>query len=121
MTPDVSASPAAVALLLPALFICAFCCLALAVMKGFYAKLHYLAPPAVLAGTLVVAAIAVQEGVGANAVKALLVLLVLLIGNPVVTFAAARAHHLRQVSRLEVEDGKREETQKDGADGPGKE
>ncbi|WP_035496706.1 monovalent cation/H(+) antiporter subunit G [Citrifermentans bremense] len=119
MTPDVSASPVSVALLLPALFICAFCCLALAVMKGFYVKLHYLAPPAVLAGALVTAAIAFEEGTGANAVKAGLVLLVLLIGNPVITFAAARAYHLRQVSRQEAEDGKREEeAQKDGEDGP---
>lgn len=122
MTPDISASTVAVALLLPALFICAFCCLALAVMKGFYAKLHYLAPPAVLAGALVAAAIAFEEGMGANAIKAGLVLLVLLIGNPVITFAAARAYHLRQVSRQEVDDGQREEeAQKNGEDGPGKE
>lgn len=121
MTPEISASLVAVALLLPALFICAFCCLALVAMKGFYAKLHYLSPPAVLAGTLVVAAIAVEEGMGANAVKAGLVLVVLWIGNPVITFAAARAHHLRQVSKQEVGDGKREEAQDDGETGAGKE
>lgn len=122
MTPDVSAGPVPLALLSLALFICAFCCLALLVMKGFYAKLHYLAPPAVMAGALVAAAIALQEGMGANAIKAGLVLLVLLIGNPVITFAAARAYHLRQISEQQVNNGQREEkAQKDGEDATVKE
>lgn len=109
MTPDVSAGPVPLALLSLALFICAFCCLALVVMKGFYAKLHYLAPAAALAGTLVAAAVALQEGMGANAIKAGLVLLVLLMGNPVITFAAARAHYLRQVAQQRREEQQLEE------------
>ncbi|WP_224981837.1 monovalent cation/H(+) antiporter subunit G [Geomonas agri] len=87
-----------------ALAICAFSCLGLMVMKGVYRKLHYLAPPAVLGCAAVAAAIAVQEGLGAPTIKAGLVLLVLVIGNPVITFAAARAHYLREAHRKRLQE-----------------
>lgn len=121
MTPQLSADPVPLALLSLALFICAFCCLALVVMKGFYAKLHYLAPPAAMAGALVAAAIALEEGIGANTIKSGLVLLVLLIGNPVITFAAARAYHLRQVAQQRHGEQQEELSQQQGQEAAPKE
>ena len=40
-------------------------------------------------------AVLAQEGFGANALKAFLVLLVMIVTNPILTFAAARTKHLR--------------------------
>lgn len=70
--------------------------LGLLVMKGFNDKLHYLAPPAVLAMSAVTLAILIEEGAGSSALKAFLVLAVTLISNPVITYAAARADFLRR-------------------------
>ena len=79
--------------------VCLLSSLGLLVMKGFYDKLHYLAPPAVLATTAVSAAILLQEGFNSCSLKTALVLVVTLISNPVLTYAAARAHHLRREAR----------------------
>jgi multicomponent Na+:H+ antiporter subunit G len=78
------------------LLVCLLSCLGLVVMKGFYNKLHYLAPPAILATTAIAAAILVQEGWSSCAIKAGLVLLVMAITNPILTFAASRANYLRE-------------------------
>ena len=87
----------AVALLLGfSALVCVVSSLALLVMKGFYDKLHHLAPPAVLATTGIAAAILLEEGLNASSLKAFLVLAVMVIGNPVLTYAAARAQYLRK-------------------------
>ncbi len=87
---------AAVAILLAlAALICLLSCIGLLVMKGFYDKLHYLAPSAILAAAAIVAAIVVHEGLSSSAIKALLVLLVMVVSNPVLTHAAARAENVR--------------------------
>ena len=104
MSPDLPAGIGVTLLLCFALAVCAFSCLGLMVMKGVYRKLHYLAPAAVLGCAAVAAAIAVQEGLGAPTIKAGLVLLTLVIGNPVITFAAARAHYLREVHRKRLQE-----------------
>ncbi|GFO63773.1 monovalent cation/H(+) antiporter subunit G [Geomonas paludis] len=96
MSPDLPAGIGVTLLLCFALAVCALSCLGLLLMKGVYRKLHYLAPPAILGCAAIAAAIGIQEGFGAATIKAVLVLLVLVIGNPVITFAAARAHYLRE-------------------------
>ncbi|HJV64418.1 MAG TPA: monovalent cation/H(+) antiporter subunit G [Geomonas sp.] len=101
MSPDGAASTAVISLLALALLVCGFSALGLLVMKGFYNKLHYLAPPAVVATALVALAIVLQEGMGAVAIKAGLVLLVMVISNPILTFAAARANYLRELQARE--------------------
>lgn len=90
---------AIIALLACAAFVCLFSCAGLMLMQGFYSKLHYLAPPAILGTFAVVAAIALAEGWSGSTIKAGLVLLVLAISNPVLTHAAARACYLRDRNR----------------------
>lgn len=99
MSPDTPAGVPVTLLLAFVAVVCALSCLGLFAMRGFYDKLHYLSPPAILSTAAIAVAITVQEGVGATAAKAWLVLLVMTIGNPVITFAAARAFYLRQRSR----------------------
>lgn len=101
MSPDLPAGPWTIGFLCFALVVCALSCLGVMVMKGVYNKLHYLAPPAVLGTAAIATAILLQEGVGAASVKSWLVFLVMVTGNPVITFAAARAHHLRLDKRKE--------------------
>lgn len=91
-----TAGPMVIVFLAAAVVVCTLSSLGLLVMKGFYNKLHYLAPPAILGSFAVAAAVLAQEGPNANAIKAALVLLVMVISNPVLTFAAARANHLRE-------------------------
>lgn len=78
-----------------ALLVCVLSALGLLVMKGFYNKLHYLAPPAILGTSAVFLAVLAQEGFNSSALKAALVLLVMVVTNPILTFAAARAKRLR--------------------------
>jgi monovalent cation/proton antiporter MnhG/PhaG subunit len=95
VTPPAPAGPAATIFLIFALVVCALSCLGLFVMKGFYNKLHFLAPPAILGTAGIALAVLAKEGLNASAIKAGLVLLVLVISNPILTFAAARAKHVR--------------------------
>lgn len=106
MSPDLPAGIAVTALIIFALAVCALSCLGLLLMQGVYQKLHYLAPPAVLGCAAIAAAVGLQEGFGAATIKSCLVLLVLVIGNPVITFAAARAHYLREEHRKLQKEGK---------------
>lgn len=96
MSPDTPPGVFASLLLLLSLAVCAMSCAGLVAMKGFWAKLHYLAPPAVVGTAAVAGAILLQEGFGTCAIKAGLVLLVLVVGNPVLTYLAARTHRLRE-------------------------
>lgn len=75
--------------------VCALSSLGLLLMRGFYDKLHYLAPPAVLGLGAVTLAIFLEEGFSSATLKAVLVFAVTLISNPVITYAAARAYYLR--------------------------
>ena len=97
MSPDAPAGAAVTVLLILTVVVCALSCVGLLVMKGFYNKLHYLAPPAILGTAAVAAAIVAQEGMSATAIKAGLVLLVMVITNPIITFAAARTKHIRNL------------------------
>ena len=65
-------------------------------MEGVNNKLHYLAPPSTLSGGLITAAIVLQEGRSEAAIKAVLCAVVLLITNPVLTHATARAARIRE-------------------------
>jgi multicomponent Na+:H+ antiporter subunit G len=81
--------------------ICLLSGIALLVMRGFYDKLHYLAPPAVLATPAIVAAVFLNEGLTKTGVKILLLLLIMLVSNPVVTHAAARAKRIREEQKVD--------------------
>ena len=72
------------------------CCIGVLAARGVFAKLHYAAAATSLAPILVAVAIAVEEGVRSIAAAAALVVAVfLLLGNPAVTIATARAARAR--------------------------
>jgi multisubunit Na+/H+ antiporter MnhG subunit len=114
MSPATSAATSVVVMLTLALLVCALSSLGLLVMRGFYQKMHYLAPPAILATAAIAGAILLQEGLSSSAIKGGLVLLVMVISNPVLTFAAARANYLRETQA----ERQREAASQAGRDAP---
>jgi monovalent cation/proton antiporter MnhG/PhaG subunit len=68
------------------------CCIGIVAARDVFARLHYAAASTTLGPVLVAIAIAVEEGVRSIAAAAALVVAALLVlGNPVVTIATARA------------------------------
>ena len=66
-------------------------CIGVVAMPGVYSRLHFTGPAAVLAPVAVAAAVLVRHGVDSSSVAALLVALTLLVTNPVLVHATARA------------------------------
>jgi multisubunit Na+/H+ antiporter MnhG subunit len=72
------------------------CCVGIVAARGVYARLHYAAASTSLAPVLVAVAIAVEEGVRSIAAAAALVVAAFLVlGNPALTIATARAARAR--------------------------
>jgi monovalent cation/proton antiporter MnhG/PhaG subunit len=73
------------------------CCVGIVAARDAFARLHYSAAASTLGPVLVAIAIAVEEGVRSTAAAAALVVAVfLLLGNPAVTIATARAARARR-------------------------
>ncbi|HEX8134128.1 MAG TPA: monovalent cation/H(+) antiporter subunit G [Actinomycetes bacterium] len=81
------------------------CCVGVLVMRDAYDRLHYTAPAATIAPLAIAAAIVLQERLSAAGIKALLVALALLVTNPVLTHATARAARIRQLGEWTVQEG----------------
>ena len=64
-------------------------------MRDFYQRLHFLGPPSSLSIFLVAAAIVIREGASQATTKAILSAVALVLINPVVTHAMARASRIR--------------------------
>jgi monovalent cation/proton antiporter MnhG/PhaG subunit len=79
------------------LVICVICCLALAALRNFYVRLHYLAPVTTVAFVPLLIAVVIREGIGQAAMKAILVFAALLLINAVLTHATARAARVREL------------------------
>jgi monovalent cation/proton antiporter MnhG/PhaG subunit len=72
------------------------CCVGIAAARDVFARLHYAAASTTLGPILVAVAIAVEEGVRSIAAAAALVVAAfLLLGNPALTIATARAARAR--------------------------
>jgi multisubunit Na+/H+ antiporter MnhG subunit len=72
------------------------CCFGIVVARDAFARLHYSASASTLGPILVAGAITVEEGVRSTAAAAALVVAVFLVlGNPAVTIATARAARAR--------------------------
>jgi len=84
-------------LLLVSLVITLFSCIALAAVRDFFNRLHYLAPVTTVSITLLVIAVTVKYGWGQATIKTLLVWFVLLLINSVLTHATARAARVREL------------------------
>jgi monovalent cation/proton antiporter MnhG/PhaG subunit len=72
------------------------CCFGVLAMRGVYDKLHYTAPATTLGAIAIAAAVVLRESVVQYGIKAILVALALLITNPAVSHATARAARIRR-------------------------
>jgi monovalent cation/proton antiporter MnhG/PhaG subunit len=84
-------------------------CLGVLVMRDPYDRLHYTGPAAVLAPVAIAAAVVVEEQLSAAGIKALLIALVLVVTNPVLGHATARAARIRQFGEWRVREEERNE------------
>ncbi len=73
-----------------------FSTIGILVMEDINDKLHYLAVPATVGIALITIAIVLQEGLSQASIKAFLCALIVLVTNPVVTHATARAARIRE-------------------------
>jgi multicomponent Na+:H+ antiporter subunit G len=80
------------------------CCVGVLVMRGVYDKLHYTAPATTLGAFAIAGAVLLRESVVQYGIKAILVTLALLITNPVLTHAIARAARIRRFGAWTVQD-----------------
>ena len=81
------------------------CVLGVVVMRDVYDRLHYTAPAATLGPLAIAAAIVLRESPSAAGIKALLVAFVLLITNPVLSHATARAARIREYGEWRIQPG----------------
>lgn len=80
-------------------------CVGVLVMRDAYDRLHYSSPATTIAPLAIAAAIVLEESFSAAGIKALLVALVLLVTNPVLTHATARAARVRALGEWAVQEG----------------
>jgi monovalent cation/proton antiporter MnhG/PhaG subunit len=81
------------------------CCLGVLVMRDVYDKLHYTAPATTIGSLAIALAVVVEESLSQAGIKALLVFGALLVTNPVLTHATARAARVRQLGGWEPDPG----------------
>jgi len=91
-------SEIAVAVLLAlSLAVALFSCIGLTFVRGYFNRLHYLAPVTTVSTTLLLAAVVVKYGWSQAAIKMFLIWGVLLLINSVLTHATARAARVRKL------------------------
>lgn len=78
------------------------CCVGVLVMRDPFDRLHYLGPAGTLGPALIVAAVLVQHSSAAACIKIVLIGLAVLLINPVLTHATARAARIRRTGGLNV-------------------
>jgi multicomponent Na+:H+ antiporter subunit G len=81
------------------------------VMRDAYDRLHYTAPASTLGSIAIATAVVVRESLSQAGIKALLVALVLLVTNPVLTHATARAARIREHGAWTIQPGEEVERQ----------
>jgi multicomponent Na+:H+ antiporter subunit G len=84
-------------------------CVGVLVMRDAYDRLHYTAPAATIAPVAFAVAVVLEERLSAAGIKAVLVALVLLITNPVLGHATARAARIRELGEWTIREEEREE------------
>ena len=73
------------------------CCVGILAMRDAYDRLHFTGPASTLGPIAIAGAILVEESFSAAGFKALLVAVVLLVTNPLVVHATARAGRVREL------------------------
>ncbi len=80
------------------------CCVGVLVMRDVYDKLHYTAPATTLGAFAIAGAVLLRESIVQFGIKTILVTLALLITNPVLTHAIARAARIRRFGAWTVQE-----------------
>jgi multicomponent Na+:H+ antiporter subunit G len=94
-----------VALLVAGVGVTLASCVGVLVMRDAYDRLHFTAPATTIAPLAIAAAVVLEERLSAAGIKALLVALALLVTNPVLTHATARAARIREFGEWTVQEG----------------
>jgi multicomponent Na+:H+ antiporter subunit G len=95
------------ALLVVGVVVTLLSCLGVLVMRDAYDRLHYTTPAAVVA-PVAIAAVVLEERLSAAGIKAVLIALVLVLTNPVLGHATARAARIRELGQWTIRDEERE-------------
>jgi monovalent cation/proton antiporter MnhG/PhaG subunit len=82
-----------------------FSAIGVLVVRDFYERIHYMAPAATLGVIAIAVAVIVEEGASIASVKAILIALVVLLLNPVLSHATARAGRIRRLEQWEPRPG----------------
>lgn len=80
------------------------CCVGVLAMRDVYDKLHYTAPATTLGAFAIAGAVLLRESIVQFGIKTILVTLALLITNPVLTHAIARAARIRRFGAWTVQE-----------------
>ena len=83
-------------LLLVGVLGCLLGSLGLLLFRNVYDQLHFLAPVSLAGGCAIPAAVIVHEGLSQAGAKAIVIAILLLVANPVLSHATARAARIRQ-------------------------
>ncbi len=78
---------------------CALSAIGVLVMKDFYERLHYMAPPATIGVGCFTLGVIIDKHLSTAGIKALLIFVVLFLMNAVLTHATARAARVRGFGR----------------------
>lgn len=78
------------------------CCVGVLIMPTPYDRLHFLSAASTVPTFLIVAAVAIEAGLDADTVKAVLIGVILMVIGPVLTHAIARAIRIREHDGLDV-------------------
>lgn len=78
----------------------AFTSIGLLVARGYNDQIHYLAPGTVIGSVSVALAVTINEGFTQAGMKALLIIVLMVISNPVLSHAIARAGRIRRKHQL---------------------
>jgi multicomponent Na+:H+ antiporter subunit G len=91
-------------LVVVAVLVAVLSCLGVFLARDPFDSLHFTTPAAVLSPVLIAIAVVIEEGIGSQAgIKAIVVALLLLVLNPVLSHATARAARIRAAGRWTLE------------------
>jgi len=83
------------------------CCLGLLLMRDAFDRLHYVAAGTTLPPVAIAVGVLVEEGLNSSSINALVVAAVLLLANPLLVHATARAIRIRKLGSLAARPGER--------------
>lgn len=93
-----------VVLVVVAVLVAVLSCLGVFMARDAFDALHFTGPASVLSPVLIAIAVVIEEGIGSQAgIKAIVVALLLLVLNPILAHATARAARIRASGKWTLE------------------